>query len=173
MRPDLSDSGLSIALHEWKVNLTGERRQQMSLGPIGSNGTNRQLLALTALSYVLAVALVVAETYRSWGVDRPILTVIDDYVGAALLAWAAWLTRRPSERARRVVVAIWGVICGVSLSNFSIKLLMPDRMTPGNLPPMILQALVGAAFLLSLIALVAAVLLPRGKASGSRDRIGG
>jgi hypothetical protein len=134
-----------------------------------SSGTHRGLLILISATYALAVALVIAETYRSWGVGRPILTVLDDYVGAALLAWAAWLTARPSERARRVVIAIWGVICGVSLCNFSVKLLMPDRMTPGNLPPALLQALVGAAFVFSLIALVATVLLPRVSTHGRQD----
>ena len=131
---------------------------------------HRGILALVTFTYALAAALVVLETYRSWGVERPVLTVADDYVGAALLAWAAWLTKRPSERARRLVIAIWGVICGVSLCNFSVKLLMPDRMTPGNLDPLVLQALVGAAFLLSLAALVACVLLPRMEPRGpSRD----
>jgi hypothetical protein len=125
------------------------------------SGTHPGLRALITASYALAAALVVVETYRSWGAGRPILTVLDDYVGAALLAWAAWLTARPDERARRIVVAIWGIICGVSLANFSIKILMPDRMTPGNLSPLLLQALVGAAFVLSLIALLATVLLPR------------
>jgi len=133
----------------------------MALGAERGSTTQRALWALVTITYGLAAALVVAETYRSWGVERPVWTVADDHVGAALLVWAAWLTSRPSERARRLVVAIWGVICGVSLCNFSIKLLMPDRMTPGNLPPALLQALVGTAFLLSLIALVATVLLPR------------
>jgi hypothetical protein len=125
-------------------------------------GARRGLLALIVFTYALAAALIVVETWRSWGVDRPVLTVADDYVGAALLAWAAWLTGRPGERARRIVVAVWGVICGVSLCNFSIKLLMPDRMTPGNLQPAMLQALVGAAFLLSFAALVTSIALPRG-----------
>jgi hypothetical protein len=115
------------------------------------------------MTYALAAALVIVETYRSWGVARPILTVADDYVGAALLAWAAWLTDRPGDRPRRIVVAIWGLICGVSLCNFSVKLLMPDRMTPGNLPPLLLQGLVGAAFLVSLAALIASVALPLAK----------
>ena len=121
---------------------------------------HRGLLALVILSYSLAAALITVETYRSLGVDRPVLTVADDYVGGALLAWAAWLTPRPGERSRRIVVAVWGVICGVSLCNFSVKLLMPDRMTPGNLTPLLLQLLVGAAFLFSLAALVASVSLP-------------
>ena len=134
-----------------------------------SGAIHSGLLALTVFTYALAAALVVVETYRSWGVDRPVLTVADDYAGAALLAWAAWLTGRPGERARRIVVAVWGVICGVSLCNFSIKLLMPDRMTPGNLPPALLQGLVGAAFLLSLAALVASIVLPRGTTDATRE----
>jgi hypothetical protein len=128
-----------------------------------SSGTDRGLLVLITFAYGLAGALVIIETYRSWGVGRPVLTVVDDYVGAALLTWAAWLMSRPSELARRIVVAVWGVICGLSLCNFSIKILMPDRMTPGNLPPALLQALVGAVFVLSLMALVATVLLPRAR----------
>jgi hypothetical protein len=140
----------------------------MALG-LGESRTHRGLLALITVSYALAAGLVVVETYRSWGVGRPILTILDDYVGAALLAWAAWLTARPDERSRRIVVAIWGVICGVSLANFSIKVLIPDRMTPGNLSPVLLQALVGGAFVLSLTALVATVLLPRtGHRAGSK-----
>lgn len=122
--------------------------------------SERSLRALQAATYALAISLVVFESYRSWGVERPILTVLDDWVGAALLAWAGWLTGRPGDRSRRIVVAIWGVICGASLSNFAVKLLMPDRMTPGNLPPAVLQALVGAAFVLSLAALIASVALP-------------
>lgn len=132
----------------------------MARGLDGSSSGRRGLLALASVSYMLAAALVIVETYRSWGVDRPVLTVADDFVGGALLAWIAWLTTRPGERARRIVVAVWGVICGVSLCNFSVKLLMPDRMTPGNLPPPLLQGLVGAAFLISLAALVASVILP-------------
>jgi hypothetical protein len=131
-----------------------------------SGWTRRGLRALIVFTWALAAALIVVETWRSWGVDRPMLTVADDYAGAALLAWAAWLTARPGERARRIVVAVWGVICGVSLCNFSVKLLMPDRMTPGNLTPAMLQALVGAAFLLSFAALVASVALPRVKRDG-------
>jgi hypothetical protein len=127
---------------------------------INPGAPERGLRILQAATYGLAVSLVVFETFRSWGVDRPILTVLDDWAGAALLAWAGWLTTRPGDRPRRIVVAIWGVICGASLSNFAIKLLMPDRMTPGNLPPTLLQALVGAAFIVSLAALVASVTLP-------------
>jgi hypothetical protein len=127
---------------------------------IKAGAGQRGLRVLQITTYALAVSVVVGETIRSWGVERPFLTVADDWVGAALLAWGAWLTMRPGERPRRIVIAIWGVICGASLSNFAIKLLMPDRMTPGNLPPDVLQALVGAAFVTSLIALVASVTLP-------------
>ena len=142
----------------------------MALGADRSGGSHRGLLALITVTYALAAALIIAETYRSWGVVRPILTVGDDYVGAALLALAAWLTTRPGERARRIDVAIWGVICGVSLCNLSVNLLMAGRMTAGNVPPVVLQTLVGAAFLLSLVALVASVLLPRVKShAASQD----
>ena len=130
--------------------------------------SHRGLLALILVTYALAAALVIVETYRSWGVGRPILAVADDYAGAAMLAWAAWLTSRPGERSRRCVVAVWGIICGVSLCNFSIKLLMPDRMTPGNLSPLVLQSLLGAAFLLSLAGLAASVFLPLVKPDGGR-----
>jgi|GEM_PF-3517670 len=132
-------------------------------------GTHRGLLALTIAAYTLAATVVIVETYRSWGVERPILTVADDYVGAAMLAWAARLTTRAGERSRRLVVAVWGISCGVSLCNFSVKLLMPDRMIPGNLPPLVLQSLVGAAFLLSLAALAASVLLPLANADGAPE----
>lgn len=125
-----------------------------------SSGSYRALSALKLVTYALAALLIVLETYRSWGVPRPILTVADDWVGAALLGWAGWLTTRPGDRSRRIVVAVWGMICGASLCNFALKLLMPDRMTPGNLPPAVLQALVGAAFIVSLLALIASVTLP-------------
>lgn len=137
----------------------------------GLDGSHRALRALQIVTYALAATLVVVETYRSWGVGRPVLTVADDYAGAVMLGWAAWLTTRPGDRPRRIIVAIWGVICGVSLCNFSLKLLMPERMTAGNLPPTLLQVLVGAAFLVSLAALVASVLLPVAKPnSGAADR---
>ncbi|HLL30396.1 MAG TPA: hypothetical protein VK403_05310 [Allosphingosinicella sp.] len=54
-----------------------------------SGGARRGLRVLIVVTWALAAALVVVETWRSWGVDRPVLTVADDYAGAALLAWAA------------------------------------------------------------------------------------
>jgi hypothetical protein len=61
----------------------------MTAGRGGSSASRWALRILIAATYSLAAALIVGETYRSWGVGRPLWTVADDYVGAALLAWAA------------------------------------------------------------------------------------
>jgi hypothetical protein len=125
------------------------------------------LVIVKMVTIMLAAALIVGETYRSWGIGRPILTVADDWFGAAGLLWAARLTTRPGDQGRRIVTAIWGVICGASLSNLAIKLLMPDRMNPGNFSPFALQMLVGAALVISLCVLIAVVLLPVPRAAGA------
>lgn len=116
--------------------------------------------ALQILSLLLAVGLVVGESIRSWDVGRPFAAVADDFVAAGLLLLAAWLTGRPDHRARRIVVAVWALIAGAVLPNLVMKLADPAHMTPGNLSPGLLTALVGLALLVSLGGLVAAILLP-------------
>ena len=116
--------------------------------------------ALQAAAILLALALVGGETIRSWGADRPLLHIADDWVAGALLLLAAWLTGRPGQVARRGVAAIWGAVAAGTLFSFVAKLIDPDGMTPGTLPPALLTALVGAAFFISLAALIASLLLP-------------
>jgi hypothetical protein len=116
--------------------------------------------ALQAAAVLLAVALVGGETIRSWGAGRPLLHIVDDWVAGALLLGAAWLTSRPGEVARRCVVAAWAVVAGGTLFSFVAKLIAPAQMMPGTLHPVVLTALVGGAFVISLSALLAAILLP-------------
>ena len=116
--------------------------------------------ALQIVSVLLAVGLVVGESIRSWGAGRPLAAVADDVVGAGLLLLAAWLTGRPDQRARRIVVAIWALVAGAALSNLAMKIADPAGMTSGNLSPALLTGLVGLALLVSLGGLVAAILLP-------------
>ena len=116
--------------------------------------------ALQVVSVLLALALVGGETVRSWGVGRPVLHVADDWVAGALLLFAAWLTGRPGQVARRGVAAIWGTVAAGALFSFVSKLVDPGGMTPGTLPPTVLTALVGTAFFISLAALIASLLLP-------------
>ncbi|MCA3700944.1 MAG: hypothetical protein IOB84_14310 [Brevundimonas sp.] len=116
--------------------------------------------ALQAAAILLALALVGGETIRSLGAGRPLLHVADDWVAGVLLLFAAWLTGRPGQVARRGVAAIWGAVAAMTLISFLAKLVDPAGMAPGNLPPALLTALVGTAFFIALAALVASLLLP-------------
>ena len=71
--------------------------------------------ALQAAAIFLALALVGGETIRSLGAGRPLLHVIDDWVAGGLLLFAAWLTGRPGQVARRGVAAIWGAVAAKNL----------------------------------------------------------
>lgn len=117
-------------------------------------------MLLRRLSVISALLLMIGEAYRSWGVGRPWLFVMDDMLTGMMMLWAVWLTRRPSSAARRFLSAAWGVAAGMLYGSFFGKLIDPASSTPGNFSIGFLTAIVGFAFFVSIGGLVASIRLP-------------
>ena len=116
--------------------------------------------ALRIIAIVGAMALMAGELYRSWGVGRPIPFVLDDLVVGSMMVSAAVLVGRETIATRAYFSAAWGVSAGMLYGSFFSKLYDPAKAVPGNMPLGLLVPLLGLAFALSVLGLIASVLLP-------------
>jgi hypothetical protein len=117
--------------------------------------------ALRILAVFGALSLMIGEVWRSWGVGRPIMFVLDDQFAGLLLLAGAWAMRVDSIRNRALFAAGWGVAAGMLYGSFFGKVIEPERATPGNWDLGVLTALLGLALAISLGGMAAAILLPR------------
>ena len=116
--------------------------------------------AFRIFSIICALALMIGEAYRSWGVERPIAFVLDDMLAGAMMISAAILMRKPSVVPRSFFSASWGVAVGMLYGSFFGKVCDPASTNPGNFSLGLLTALVGAAFFISICGLIVSILLP-------------
>ena len=106
------------------------------------------------LGILLAASLMLGEAWRSWGADRPLAFVLDDFVfGLPLLLAACW-ARRPSPHARAMLAAAWAGNVGMLYGSFFTKIVAPAEIESGNWDAGVLTALIGLAFAISIIGLV-------------------
>ena len=110
---------------------------------------------------VLGASLMLGETIRSWGQDRNLLFVLDDFfVGVPLVATAIWMGR-PSGVRRCAFSASFAATAGMMYGSFFGKLFDPSRPVSSNIETGFLTALIGLAFASSLVGLVASLRLAR------------
>ena len=110
------------------------------------------MLFLRIMSIGLGSALMIGETLRSLGQDRPFAFIADDFLFGGALVIAGWLARRDAPLRLRALSAAFAGAAGLLYSSFFAKLVGP----PGhqsNIDEGLLTALVGAAFLTALIGL--------------------
>lgn len=107
-----------------------------------------------------AILLMVGELWRSWGVGRPLVFVIDDQLVGLLMLISAWLVGTDTRRNRAVFSAAWGVAAGMLYGSFFGKLVNPGAAEPGNWDLGVLTALLGLAFAISIIGLWFSITLP-------------
>ncbi len=113
------------------------------------------LKMLRILVIGLGLSLMIGELWRSWGAGRHWLFVIDDQImGIALIA-GAWAMRRDTQFTRAAFAAAWAFNAGMLYDSFFGKLIEPESSNPSNWDLTILTALIGAAFALSIIGLIA------------------
>ena len=116
--------------------------------------------AFRIFSIICALALMIGEAYRSWGVGRPIAFVLDDMLAGAMMISAAILIRTPTRATRSFFSASWGVAVGMLYGSFFGKVFDPASTNSGNFSLGLLTALVGVAFAISIAGLIASILLP-------------
>ena len=112
---------------------------------------------IRALAITLALSLMMGEAARSWGVGRPAYAWLDDQIMGAMLLAGAWLASRPTPARLAFLAAAWGVNAGMLYGSFFGKLVEPARAQPGNFDLDLLTALIGLAFVTSLVGLLLTV----------------
>lgn len=117
-----------------------------------------RLLRLAAV--LLALSLMIGEAWRSWGVGRPVMFVLDDQLMGSFLIAAAWAVRIDTRTRRAAFAAAWGVTAGMLYGSFFGKVFEPQTADAGNWDLGVLTILIGVAFAVSLIGMVFSIALP-------------
>ena len=108
---------------------------------------------------LLGSSLMIGETIRSWGQDRHPLFVLDDFfIGIPLVVTALLLSQQTVAR-RCAFSATWAATAGMLYGSFFGKLIDDTNAAAAttNIEIGFLTALIGAAFVSSLIGLVGSV----------------
>ena len=123
---------------------------------------------LRIFAVLLALSLMIGEVWRSWGVGRPIMFVMDDQLMGGFLLAAAWAVGKETVRNRTAFAAAWGVNAGMLYGSFFGKVFAPEEAQAGNWDLGILTWLIGLAFAVSLIGLWLSITLPFANAPHDR-----
>jgi hypothetical protein len=113
--------------------------------------------ALRIIAIIGALALMLGEAYRSWGVGRPVAFWMDDMLAGAMMIASGIAVRNPTVRARAFFSASWGVASGMLYGSFFGKVFDPKNANAGNFDLGLLTALIGIAFAIAIIGLVASI----------------
>ena len=118
------------------------------------------MIWLRMLAVLLALSLMIGEVWRSWGVGRPVMFVMDDQLMGGFLIVAAWAMTKETVRNRIAFAAAWGVNAGMLYGSFFGKVFAPEEAQAGNWDLGVLTWLIGLAFVVSLIGLWLSISLP-------------
>ena len=116
---------------------------------------------------LLGSSLMIGESIRSWGQGRNLLFVFDDFLIGVPLVVTAILMRRPSPARWCAFAASFAATAGMLYGSFFGKLVDLSNPVSSNIEVRVLTALIGLAFVSSLIGLVASVRLAAGHAGAN------
>lgn len=113
------------------------------------------------LAVFLGLLLMGGELYRSWGMGRPIVFVLDDFAIGIPLVVTGLLMARDNFARRAAFAGAWGATAGMLYPSFFGKLIepTPQAVATTNIPFDQLTIIIGIIFALSLAGLVASVTL--------------
>lgn len=113
------------------------------------------------LAVFLGLLLMCGELYRSWGMGRPIVFVLDDFAIGIPLVVTGLLMARDTFARRAAFAGAWGATAGMLYPSFFGKLIepTPEAAATTNIPFDQLTIIIGIIFALSLAGLVASVAL--------------
>jgi hypothetical protein len=118
---------------------------------------------LRIIAIIGALALMVGEAYRSWGVGRPIAFWMDDMLAGGLLIASTILVGVPTVARRAFFTGAWGISVGMLYSSFFGKVFAPQDADPGNFDLGLLTGLLGLAFAIAVAGMVMSIVLPSEK----------
>jgi len=116
--------------------------------------------ALRLIAIIAAIVLMAGEACRSWGVGRSLHAWLDDMLAGSMMIAAAIMVGRPTRATRAFFSAAWGVAVGMLYGSVFSKLADPALADAGNMRVGLLTALLGVAFVLAVLGLIASILLP-------------
>ena len=106
---------------------------------------------------LLGSSLMIGETIRSWGQGRNLLFVLDDFVIGIPLVVVAVLMGRPTPARWCAFAASFAAAAGMLYGSFFGKLVDLSSPASSNIEIRLLTALIGLAFVSSLVGVVASV----------------
>ena len=112
-----------------------------------------QLKILCGLAMALALALMIGEAIRSWGMGRPFIAWFDDYILGLVLILGAYKTWK-SPKNIKYLTAGWGMSFAALSMSYSGKMLNPSKDLHSNLSFNILTSLLLLAFTVSFVGLI-------------------
>tara|TARA_R110000824_G_scaffold390760_4_gene587624 strand:+ start:44075 stop:44449 length:375 start_codon:yes stop_codon:yes gene_type:complete len=118
------------------------------------------MFAWRIVAVLLGSTLMIGELIRSWGMERPLVFVLDDFCIGIPLVVTAWLMSKDTKSRRAAFAGAWGATAGMLYPSFFGKLVEQDAGAAAtNIPFHTLTAIIGLLFALSLAGLVASVAL--------------
>ena len=116
---------------------------------------------LRIVAILLGIALMLGESWRSFGHDRPLVFLLDDQIAGLMLIVSAYFMSKDTTRRRASFAAAWAVTAGMLYQGFFGKILSPETIDPGSFTAGQLVLLSGIALLISIIGAVVAIVHPR------------
>lgn len=108
----------------------------------------------------LGSSLMIGELIRSWGQDRPLVFVVDDFFIGIPLVVTGFLMAKDTKIRRAAFAASWGMTVGGLYSSFWGKLLTPDPVAAAtNIPFQTLTIIIGLAYFTAIGGLIASLVL--------------
>jgi hypothetical protein len=106
---------------------------------------------------LLGSSLMIGEVIRSWGQDRNLLFVADDFLIGIPLVASAILMAKPSPIRHCAFSSSFAAAAGMLYGSFFGKLIDLSKPVSSNVETSLLTALIGLAFASSLIGLAASL----------------
>lgn len=106
---------------------------------------------------LLGSSLMIGETVRSWGQGRNLLFVLDDFVIGVPLLVTAILMANPTPARWCAFSASFAATAGMLYGSFFGKLVDLSKSASSNIEIHLLTALIGLAFVSSLVGLFASL----------------
>ena len=85
---------------------------------VGNARSTRAIGTLRIVAVLLSLSLMIGECWRSWGVGRPVMFVLDDQLIGGFLIAAAWAMGNDTHRNRAAFSAAWGMAAGMLYGSF-------------------------------------------------------
>jgi hypothetical protein len=108
-------------------------------------------------AWALGMALPLLEMARRRTNFHPVASYIDNFIGGALLLWAARAMERKLFYGRSLLCASWGVVCGGLYYSFFGQIENSAAIDVSGLANLYVVAIKGGLFAIALVALILSV----------------